>query len=191
MSQLLILIRHSMVTMVPGTPASNWHLSDDGRKRALRLAQHIEQYQPDRVITSVEPKAIETGEIIAETLHLPFATKSGLHEHERSRVPLMGREWFEARVQEFFAAPDQLVFGDETADAAHRRFNLALEDSVQRYSSENLAVVTHGTVLTLYISRLTKTEPYTFWQQLGLPAFVVLSLPQKQIAAVQHEIEEL
>jgi broad specificity phosphatase PhoE len=40
-----------------------------------------------------------------------------------------------------------------------------------------VAVVTHGTVMTLFVTRAAGLEAFPFWKRLGLPAFVVLSWP--------------
>ena len=185
----LILIRHSNVTIDPDKPAATWTLSDEGRTRAAALALHLRPYHLDQVISSIEPKAVETAEITARKLQTPLSTTPNLHEHERSQVPFHSRERFEAQVRELFATPNRLIFGDESADQAHARFASAVENLLKQHSSQNLAVVTHGTVLTLYVSRLAKLEPYSFWKQLGLPAFVVLSLPDMQVIKVVNEIE--
>jgi hypothetical protein len=35
-------------------------------------------------------------------------------------------------------------------------------------------VVTHGTVVSLYLSRWARIDPYLFWEKLGLPSFAVV-----------------
>jgi broad specificity phosphatase PhoE len=174
----LILVRHSMPEIVPGVPASQWCLSDVGRRRCERLAQRLVSYQPHFVVASLEPKAIETGQIVARILGIPIETAPDLHEHERPNVEPFGtREQFEARVSRLFEHPAELIFGTETADQAHRRFAGAIDDVLATERSGNLAVVTHGTVLTLFVARAAGLDPVPFWKRLGLPGFVVLSLP--------------
>jgi broad specificity phosphatase PhoE len=185
----LVLIRHSVVVIAPEKPANLWHLSVEGRARAKRLAQQVQPYQPNRIVTSIEPKAVETGEIVADTLQIPLAAAPNLHEHQRSRIQFRDRDWFENQVELFFTNPGQLIFGDETANEARRRFASAVDSLRLQYPSDNLAVVTHGTVLTLFVSPIANFEPFTFWKQLGLPAFVVLSLPEMQLIKVENDIE--
>ncbi|CAN5257619.1 hypothetical protein BH18CHL2_BH18CHL2_01900 [soil metagenome] len=36
-------------------------------------------------------------------------------------------------------------------------------------------IVAHGTVIALYVSRVAGIDPYSLWQSLGLPSYVVLS----------------
>ena len=59
-----------------------------------RLAERLIEYQPDIVVSSVEPKAMETAEIIATKLGLAVYTIYGLHEHDRSNVPFLPNDNF-------------------------------------------------------------------------------------------------
>ena len=42
-------------------------------------------------------------------------------------------------------------------------------------------MVTHGTVMTLYVASVAGVQPMRFWHRLGLPSFVVLTLPDMHI----------
>lgn len=185
----LILVRHSMPEMVAGVPASQWRLSDEGRRRCEPLARRLAAYDLAAVVASEEPKAVETGQIVAEVLGLPFQTAPGLHEHERPKAGLFStREQFEAQVARLFEHPSELVLGHETADQAHARFVRAIANVLSQHPSGNLAVVTHGTVLTLLASRAAGLDPVPFWKRLGLPAFVVLSLPAFHLLEVVESV---
>ena len=178
----LILIRHSHPKIVPDWQATQWTLSDVGRLRCHQLAKRITPHYPDLVVTSTEIKAMETGQIIAADLGKPVKTSEGLHEHARPNVGWYDTvEQFEEQVAHFFQNPSQLVFGAETADAAYRRFNNTLNGIMEAHPGWNVAVVTHGTVMSLYIARLAGIDAFSFWRGLGLPAYVVVSLPDGQI----------
>jgi broad specificity phosphatase PhoE len=186
----LILIRHSLPAMVSGVPASEWHLSAEGRRRCAPLARRLAAYGPAAVVSSQEPKAVETGQIVAGTLGLSLETAPGLHEHERGPVRDLGnREEFEAQVARFFEHPDRLVLGCETADEAHARFARAVTSVVERRPSANLAIISHGTVMSLFVARATGLDPLPFWKGLGLPSFVVLSLPELALLEVVADME--
>src|SRR5688572_24025934 len=114
----LILVKHSVPEMIPDEPASTWRLSQTGQERCAALAAMLGVYQPDHIVASREPKAIETASIIAAVLHKRHTVTEGLHEHDRTGVAWLGADEFEARVARFFAQPDQVVFGQETANAA-------------------------------------------------------------------------
>jgi broad specificity phosphatase PhoE len=181
----LVLVRHSLPEFITGVPASHWQLSDEGRRRGQRLADRLAAYDLAAVITSTEPKAVETGQIVADPLDLSLETAPGLHEHERGVVSSTGdREAFQAQVSLLFERPDELILGTETADQAHARFAGAVAAVIERHPQGNLAIVAHGTVMTLFIARATGLDPVPFWTSLGLPAFAVLSLPDLHLLEV-------
>lgn len=185
----LILVRHSAPETVPQVPARDWRLSAVGRARCGPLAAALAPYGPRVIITSVEPKAVETGQIVAERLGVPQAVMDGLHEHDRRNVGLLDRAVFQARVAAFFAQPDSLVLGLETAAQARARFTRAVDAVLAAYPHAPVAVVAHGTVMTLYMAQVAGIDPYPFWQRLGLPAFVVLARLTLAVLTVQDHLE--
>jgi broad specificity phosphatase PhoE len=182
------LVRHSLPEFVTGVPASQWHLSGEGRRRCRRLAGQLALHDLAAIVTSQEPKATETGQIVADMLGLRLEIAAGLHEHERGVVGDMGsQEQFQAQVTLFFSRPGELVMGYETADQAHTRFQAAVARVVEQHRTGNLAIVSHGTVLTLLIARANRLDPVPLWQSLGLPAFATLSLPDLSLLGlVEH-----
>jgi broad specificity phosphatase PhoE len=186
----LILIRHSLPQIDPETPSYRWRLSGEGRRRCGDLAGYLLPYALTKIITSTEPKAIETGEFVARELGISWKKATGLHEHERVNVPYTSSNRFEESVQNFFDNPDQLVFGEETAEQAGKRFEDAVQEQLDRYPDENLAIVAHGTVISLFVQSVAKIDAYPIWRQLGLPAFVVFSWPDFELLSVVGEVVE-
>jgi broad specificity phosphatase PhoE len=168
------LIKHSLPEIQEGVPASQWHLSVQGRERAHRLAPQLADYGLGRIFSSHEPKAAETAEILATDLKLPWQTIPNLHEHVRPVSTNFSQAAFEADVAALFARPNELVFGSETADQAHERFRQAVEGIVEVNSGENIAIVAHGTVISLFVSRACGMEPFPLWESLGLPSCVII-----------------
>jgi broad specificity phosphatase PhoE len=179
----LILVKHSLPVIVPDVPANRWELSEEGRSRAARLGASLRSYYPDAIVSSPEPKAQQTAAIVADILGLTFETVDGLQEHERSDVPFIG-DSFQDAVADFFARPSFRVLGRETADQAHDRFAGALARILDPRARETLAVVSHGTVISLYVSRITALDPMPLWKALGLPSYVVLSLPAMNLQEI-------
>lgn len=174
----LILIRHAQPEIQPDKPAREWTLSSQGREQAVLLAQTLKtkNIMPKVIITSDEPKAIQTGMMLEKTWGKPRLALPNLHEHPRPFV-----EDFEAKVAQFFANPRELVFGTETANQAHARFTDAVKAALNQYPDQSLAIVTHGTVMTLFICRLMGLDPFPFWQSLKLPDYKILSLPEMRL----------
>jgi broad specificity phosphatase PhoE len=185
----LILVRHSLPEYVAGVPASEWHLSAEGRCRCQVLAGRLAAYDVAAIVTSEEPKAAETGQIVAVTLGLSCETSAGLHEHERGVVTDLGSQnEFQARVARLFKQPGELVMGHETADHALARFAVAVARVMAQHSIGNVAIVSHGTIMTLFVGRANQLDPIPFWRSLGLPAFVVLSLPGMHLLEVVESV---
>ena len=170
----LILVKHSQPQIDPLVPAREWHLSEEGKLRCQALADKLAGYGPGRIVASTEPKAVETAKIVAERLGMPFEVAEGLHEHDRSNVAFYAPQVFDAAVAAFFQRPEALVFGRETALQAQERFSRAVEGVLEKYRDENVVIVAHGTVITLFVAAHVTIEPFAFWKRLGLPALVVM-----------------
>jgi broad specificity phosphatase PhoE len=185
----LILIKHSLPDIVQTLPANQWHLSQAGRDRCHTLAVKVAKYCPEVIVSSTEPKAAETAQILAGSLNRTYHMVNGLHEHDRRDQAWLGKQEFEKQVAEFFQHPQDLVLGKETANQAHERFSKTIMVLIDRYPQCNLAVVAHGTVITLFAARALGLEPFALWQSLGLPSFVVLSLPGLELVKIIESID--
>lgn len=183
----LILVKHAMPAIIPGIPPDEWQLSEQGQRSCSRLAEELAAWQPTQIISSLETKAQQTAQNVSAQLNLPLVTWPDLHEHVRYTSPLReagsytSQADFEANVKRFFAAPDQLVFGQETAHEAQARFSMAIQRLLEAYPEQTQAVVAHGTVITLFVAQTNPVEPFAFWKALTLPSFVVLSLPDRSL----------
>ena len=60
----LVLVKHAMPEIDSQLPASLWPISSAGRAASAVLANRLARYRPTRVVTSIEPKAAETGAIV-------------------------------------------------------------------------------------------------------------------------------
>lgn len=174
----LILVKHARPQIIPTLPAQQWLLGEEGRRQCVALADALAPWRPDLIITSEEPKASETAQIVAERLGVPWQAAPGLHEHDRTTVPYFADDAeFKERIKALFARPDELVFGDETASEALTRFTAALDRALAEQRGRSIAVVTHGAVLSLYVAQRFGMDTYTLWWTLDLPAFVVTDAP--------------
>lgn len=181
MSQL-ILIRHSISRQDASVPANQWRLSQEGREACGPLAEAMRGYGLTRLVASMEPKAIETAQLVGEQLGLPWQIAAGLQEHDRSNVPFLGsKAQFEERVIEMFQKPDELVFGRETANQALARFQVAVQALVEDYQGERLGIASHGTVISLLVGHANPIDTVDFWRRLKMPDYIVLALPDFEL----------
>lgn len=100
--------------------------------------------------------------------------------------PYLYRDEFQAAMREFFKKPDRLVFGSETADQAYARFYQAVHSVLNDYASKTIIIVAHGTVISLFVSRLTGISDLFFWKELGLPSCVVLDMQTKTLITKEN-----
>lgn len=187
-NQYLILIRHSRSQPIPGVDAQRWPLAAEGQERAAALAPRLAPYRPGVIFSSYERKAVQTAQIMAEALHIPYVLWPGLHEHVRTAVPYFDRATFLDLMHEFFARPDELIFGGETANEARARFEHALDDLLGSYPRRTIAAVSHGTVLSLFLAPLARRQPFDLWQRLGEPAYAALQLPSRELLELAETV---
>jgi broad specificity phosphatase PhoE len=184
----LILVKHALPAIIPTLPANQWHLSEVGRTQCALLADQLATYAPAALVSSLEPKALETAHLVAQRMRTSVQIVNGLHEHDRSNTPWLSSEEFDRAVAAFFHRPTELVLGCETAQQASERFTKTLAEVTGRHVEQNVVVFTHGTVLSLYVARATGIEPFSLWKRLGLPSFVVLTFPQVEISMVVEKV---
>ena len=181
---MLYLIKHSLPEKRPEVPSREWVLGEEGRARSRRLGERLAGRGISRIVTSSEPKAHETGVVMAGAMgDVPVEIAGGLHEQERRTARFFASEAeFDAAVAEMFARPGERVFGEESADEAHERYAAALERVIA--GGAPLAVVSHGTVMSLFIARQGGLEVFPLWKSLGLPSCAILSLPDLKLVDV-------
>jgi 2,3-bisphosphoglycerate-dependent phosphoglycerate mutase len=161
----LIFVRHSIPAVDPATPATEWTLSAEGISAAQTLAARLPALAA--VVSSDEPKAAQTAQLIAAYHRLPFALDADLREHVRASAGFLPRDVFADSIASVFANPHEVVFGDESADQLFARMQAAVERADR--GAGNVVLVTHGTALTTYVSRTTGLEPMPFWTSLTMP----------------------
>lgn len=189
----LILVKHSLPVIDPGIPPSRWALSSEGIARCTNLARHLAVFKLCQVISSYELKAMQTAAQVASQLGLPWQPRPDLHEHQRESAGFSTPTQFQASVKALFDHPSELVYGSETADQAFLRFSRAIESLSVEYKNQaveagSLVVVSHGTVISLYVSRTCGLAPFPLWQQLGLPSCVILTWGEDHIQSRLVEI---
>ena len=140
-----------------------------------RLARQLRAHAPVQIISSEERKAKATAHTIGAALAIPVVEMPGLEEQGGGQVPfLCDAEAFDRAVERFFAAPDQVVLGGESASEAAERFAAALLEARTSFPSGTLAYVSHGRVLCAFLARHAGVEPYSFWKRLGMPEAMVI-----------------
>jgi 2,3-bisphosphoglycerate-dependent phosphoglycerate mutase len=170
MTASLILVRHAAPSIVESEAPSHWSLSEEGRAAAASLAAKLRVFAPAGIVTSPEAKADETARIIGEALGLNARLDDGLVEHRRPGLHFVNAATFQSSVRSIFDRPSERLFDGESADEAYVRF----EGAIARHPARPLVVATHGTVLSIYLSRKAGLDAFELWSSLKLPEATVL-----------------
>jgi len=159
---LVGLIRHGLtdwnkIGRIQGQ--SDIPLNEEGRSQARKLAERLltdQEYKWDFIITSGLSRAQETGEIIAKTLNIPlydpdsrlvekaFGQVEGLTAEQRET--LWGVDW------------KQLDLGQESDEAIQKRALSFLKEMGEKYSDNNVLVVSHGGLLAQLFTALYQNK---------------------------------
>jgi broad specificity phosphatase PhoE len=184
----LILIKHAKPVVDPEIPSDEWGLGEEGRERAGKLVEVLRPHDIRELVSSDEPKAKQTAEVIAEAGGWGVRVVEDLHEHDRSNVPHMDSREFISAIAQFFRQPRRLVLGNETAEQAYKRFSEAV-DGVVEGASGDVAIVTHGTVIALFANRRAQEDAFMLWRRMGLPSLIVFELPTYEVVSVVERVE--
>jgi broad specificity phosphatase PhoE len=188
LERTLVLAKHAEPVLEPDVAPNRWRLSEGGRRESALLGERLARYGPGVVISSEEPKAVETAEIAAERLGIGCSVYPGLHEHDRTGMPFLGDEEFGRAARAFFERPGELVWGNETARQAGSRFEGAVRRVLDEWEEDVVVIVAHGTVISVLVAQHNGIDAHEIWQGLGLPSFCVLSIPGLELREVSFSL---
>lgn len=185
----LILIRHSMPEVAEDRPSHQWALSAEGQRRASILGVAVAAMKPASLHSSAEAKATQTAEAITLTTGLTLNIEPDFNEHDRSNELFVSKEEFENSVSEALLAPDKQIYGSETIAQSVERFENALLEAEKFSPPGDIAVVSHGTVISGYIASKVDIEVIGFWKSLGLPGLIALNWPDPDKIELRQNFE--
>ena len=166
-SRRLILVKHAQPVLDPAVAPREWRLGRDGEEQSHRLAERLSAFLPFTLVSSPEPKAVRTAEIVAATLGIASAVVDGLEEFDRPPMPIVPPEEHKRLNASIFTTRALPVLGRESADAALARFNAAIERALAPLSSgQTLVAIAHGTVIALFVAQQTGRDAFELWTSL-------------------------
>lgn len=182
----LTLVRHSISQPQAGVSAHDWQLTDEGREKVTLLSARLTGLGIRKIVSSDEPKALDTARLLAHGLGgVPVQTDANLRETHRKTAPYYADHGdFKRAVQAAMEHPDQLLFGEETFAAAQARFSQAAATVISEPIDGSVALVSHGTILALYIASLTGFDAFSVWNLLDMPAYAVFDFPSLKLREI-------
>jgi 2,3-bisphosphoglycerate-dependent phosphoglycerate mutase len=185
----IVLVKHAKPILDPTQPAREWKLGPEGEAQSQRLAERLRSFLPCGLLSSPEPKASRTCEIAAAELGLPMKAVTEFREIDRRLLPIMSSAEHEALNGRIFAESEQRILGCESAREATERFTTAMLRELERTEEENLVVIAHGTVISLFVSAYNSVDPFELWRRLHCPSFVVVKRPSLALVEVIDGLE--
>jgi len=169
----IILVRHAQTNIEPEVNSTQWTLSDDGRQAAARLASSAIFEGSDAIYSSLQPKAIETAEIIGQALRMPAGQEEGLAE--LSSVTSGFIDDYAGTVHRLYAGEIESINGGETLDQALERFNRAVGSIATKHVDEDkIVIVSHANVLSLFTAQYSDREAIDLHNTITMPDVAVL-----------------
>jgi broad specificity phosphatase PhoE len=170
-----VLIRHAAVTVDPHERSDQWALSADGLNAASQLRADPDLAAATRIYSSPEPKALATAHAMAGE-RLVVALPKLVELDRRSAGWLGSADEYAALVAEILEQPEFSIRGCEPAVAAQARVVAEIDRLARDAGGEAIAVVTHGIVLTLYVSWLRglPAPDLDLWRRLRFPDVAVV-----------------
>lgn len=159
-------VRHSMAVPEESVHPTGWHLDDRGREDAARLADRLEVApRLGALVTSTEPKALETAEAIGARWQVPVMDDARLREAIR---PWIG-PGYRAVVHRYLRG--ELPEGWEPHDEVAHRVAAAVEGAIVAAAGGAVVVVSHGLALAVHLGeRLGPAfDRESFWSGLAFP----------------------
>ncbi len=184
----LVLVKHALPVVEPERPPAQWQLGPEGETQALALAERLNAFMPLRMATSPEPKALRTCQVIADALGVPMRVVENLREFDRPTLPWMPSDEHERVNAEIFATRDRPVLGRESAERALARFDGAVLAELAMGDSDNLVVVAHGTVISLFVGKYGGIDEFALWKRLKCPSLVVMTVPGMELREVEVSV---
>lgn len=159
-------VRHAMAVQTDGVHPTEWHLDAAGRADAARLAARLEVAPAiGCLLSSSEPKAMETAEVIAERWGTEPVADAGLREVMR---PWIG-PGYRGIVHRYLRG--ELPDGWEPHADVEARMAASLEVATDLAAGRSVVIVSHGLSLAVHLGhRLGRDfDRESFWSSLAFP----------------------
>lgn len=180
---LLYLVRHALTRRDPDRHMSEWELAPAGAADLARLAALPVWAGPGRrLVSSSESKARLTAEAIRAAHGLP-AVEAFDELRETRKAGWVG-DHHDQVMADLFARPEEPALpGWETAVEAGTRFARCVERVLGDSPGQDLVLVAHATVISIYLAALLGQDRVRFedWRSIGFPDYAVVDVAARRI----------
>ncbi len=149
-------LTHTQIRVDPAMPVRDWHLSDEGRARVLRVVNAPWVSRVTRVIASSENRVVEMARIFADRRDLPVDIHAEIDDSARPLSEFLSMMDLDEALNAFFARPRTSArTGWETAADAQRRAVAGLDALLAGEPDKgDMLIIGHGRIGTLLLCHL-------------------------------------
>jgi len=160
------LIRHAQSHLSPEVSYEDWPLSEQGRLQALRLASFLKSLKIEEVYCSPYLRCRQTVEPFLQATGLSMTFIDDLREHLIVREI---REDFFEIWKKSWNDFDFVVDGGESSRQCQQRIVPAITEIVRNSDASEVAIVSHGNAIGLFLHFLASDFGYTDAEQIRNP----------------------
>lgn len=165
------LVRHAHAAWKPD---ENRPLSDRGQRDALRVADILNGYPIEAIVSSTYQRAIQTIQPLATRLELEIQLEPGFRERELG-------DWtapsFDEAVRKTWLDPGFAFTQGESNQQAQMRAKLGIKTLLNSQAGQHIVISTHGNMLSLILNLFDPTVGFDFWSGLSMPDVYLLEIP--------------
>lgn len=165
----IYMIRHAESPFVFGEEKTRG-LSEEGLAAAQHVADLLTEHVIDVVTASTYTRAIQTVAEVAKRRNLTVTEFDELRER-----PIKGLDykapWEEllTAIKRSFNDFDYALAGGETTRQAQARAIPIVKSLLQQYDGRNIAIGTHGNIMTIIMNYFDRKYGFEFWNQTSKP----------------------
>lgn len=180
------MVRHAESPFVFGEERSRG-LSEDGLKAAMQVANLLDSEEIHCIVSSTYERAKQTVQFLAERKGLPIVEYEELRER-----PIKGLDyqssWKELlkAIETSFSDIDYALEGGESTRQAQHRVIPIINMLLEEYQGKNIAIGTHGNIMTIIINFFNKNYGYEFWNSTSKPDIYKLAFSNGQLQSVER-----
>jgi probable phosphoglycerate mutase len=146
------------------------HLTAQGRQQAADAAKQLKSISIDKVYVSPVIRAVETAQIVCDTLGLSYEVDERLYEIELGKLVGMNYEEVTTKYGDlflrFYAEHDPVLdsFGVEPFASVKQRVKSLLDEALKKHEASNVLMVTHLDPIKAAIATLLDLKPEALYR---------------------------
>ncbi|AFU59483.1 putative 2,3-bisphosphoglycerate-dependent phosphoglycerate mutase [Candidatus Nitrososphaera gargensis Ga9.2] len=146
------------------------HLTSQGRQQVADAAKQLKSIPIDKIYASPVIRAVETAQIVCETLGMDYEIDERLYEIELGKLVGMNYEEVTTKYGDlflrFYAEHDPVLdsFGVEPFSAVKQRVKNLLDDVLKKYEDSNVLMVTHLDPIKAALATLLDLKPEALYR---------------------------